>query len=344
MNGKRKQPCEKILDKECFEQRPKWARQAFAYRLLHLLFPPEITRLLPRVLRLPLFPPGIEIPPEQILPDGSVAGPITLPEGEIPAGVIIPPGTVVYPWSLFPPGWTPYMDWPPGIMPPPRWWPYFWIDGTIPPGYAQIWEPGPAHRPVSGGAKITVQASFVGTNDGMLIFQDSSWDEAHDATDANIPVGTLTESGTAVEAARFVFSWDIHRSFFSFDLSGIPAGARVIAATLTLHSYDTEQCNVSVQEGTQGSPLSNADFDAFTGEYFAVNAWELNSNTFEFNDIGIAYIQSVIGATANICMREYDHDYLDVSPADGEAPAAGVCYSGTANPEDRPKLTVTYEI
>lgn len=78
-------PCVKALDRECFRAHPEFARRALAYRLLHLLIPPDIAKLLPKKLSDPLVAPGVEVP----------------------LGAVFPPGTVLVPGCSFPVGWDP---------------------------------------------------------------------------------------------------------------------------------------------------------------------------------------------------------------------------------------------
>lgn len=90
-------PCLKGLTARCFQQQPKWAKQAFAYRLLHTIAPREITKKLPKGLNKALIGPGVSIPP----------------------GLELPPGTTVPPGTEIPPGWTEDQGAPAGSQPPP---------------------------------------------------------------------------------------------------------------------------------------------------------------------------------------------------------------------------------
>jgi hypothetical protein len=57
------------------------------------------------------------------------------------------------------------------------------------------------------------------------------------------------------------------------------------------------------------------------------------------NAAGIAYLQSAIGATAKLCLRDYTRDYLNAEP-DGEFWAQiNMAESGGAT---RPNLVITY--
>jgi len=117
-------PCADGLTKECFRAYPAWARKAFAYKLLHILLPKQLTKNLPFGLNLPFIPPDVLLPP----------------------GVIFPPGTIIPPDVSFPPGWTPGDPTPEGVIIPPDVSPTPPESGPTPPLYVQPWEPGPVHR------------------------------------------------------------------------------------------------------------------------------------------------------------------------------------------------------
>lgn len=71
--------------------------------------------------------------------------------------------------------------------------------------------------------------------------------------------------------------------------------------------------------------------------------WVIGENVFTMNVPGKIYIQGKFGDTAKLCLREYDHDYLDVAPGVGEDFRSGLYWSGAAVAANRPKLTVTYK-
>lgn len=125
MNDTKAWPCLHRVDAECFKAKPEWAKQAFAYKLVHLLFPPELTKRLPTTLRRALVAPGVIIPP----------------------GVELPPGVVAAPGAEFPPGWTPGDPWPPGVFEPPELPPEVQISGPTPPTFVEPFSAGPAHAP-----------------------------------------------------------------------------------------------------------------------------------------------------------------------------------------------------
>jgi len=162
-------PCQKRLDAECFRENPAWAKRALAYRLLHLLTPKQLTRRLPRGLRLALVAPGVDVPAGLALPDGTVVAPGTvLPStwsmgDPVPVGVTITTGTVfpagwtvsdpvpegvtLDPGATFPAGWTPPDPVPVGIMPAAQISPETVASGVAPATYVEPWEPGPINQP-----------------------------------------------------------------------------------------------------------------------------------------------------------------------------------------------------
>jgi len=116
-------PCLEGLTVDCFKHNPQWAKQAFAYRLLHTLTPKKLTKRLPKGLRVALLAPGITLPP----------------------GIELPPGTTVPPGAEIPATWTPADPTPAGTQPPPTTPPGTETTGSTPPTYTEPWAPGPVH-------------------------------------------------------------------------------------------------------------------------------------------------------------------------------------------------------
>lgn len=102
-----KHPCEDGLSKACFAACPAWARQALAYKLLHLLLPKQLTARLPKTLRrtFPRLPPGwpegdpppyyldLEHFPVSEPPESGAAPPLFIPPWE--PGPIHGPGPII---------------------------------------------------------------------------------------------------------------------------------------------------------------------------------------------------------------------------------------------------------
>lgn len=111
---------------------PAWAKQAFAYRLVHMLTPKALTKRLPRGLQPGLIAPGVTIPPGF----------------ELPGGMILSPG------AELPPGWTPGDPLPPGMAESPTVPPGAETTGPTPPTYTAPWSPGPVTTAPPGGAVV----------------------------------------------------------------------------------------------------------------------------------------------------------------------------------------------
>jgi len=144
-----KHPCEDGLTAACFKAYPKWARRALSYKLLHLILPKQISRMLPRMTMPPGFvwrgnwntwlsfiyagydfpweyfpeewrigddlPPGVVIPPEILIPA------LWPPPPPPPPEVIIPPIIIKIPgWPPPPPPPEPPEPPEPPPPPPPR--------------------------------------------------------------------------------------------------------------------------------------------------------------------------------------------------------------------------------
>jgi hypothetical protein len=151
-----KAPCKDGLSSSCFKSFPKWAKQAFAFRLIHTLFAPEITSKLPVILTKPLLYQGPVFPegwtPSDPLPEGVFVDTEPLFPPDWQAGDPKPPGVIIPPETTFPPDWKPADPPPPGVIIPPGttfppdWNPPSPLPDTItsPPGaiLPTGWQPG----------------------------------------------------------------------------------------------------------------------------------------------------------------------------------------------------------
>ncbi|HEA68070.1 MAG TPA: hypothetical protein ENI07_14795 [Desulfobacterales bacterium] len=142
----------------------------------------------------------------------------------------------------------------------------------------------------------------------------------------------------------------IARSFLFFDLSSLSSSFTVDSCTLVVYGNSTGDSTVCIQEGTQADPMTTADFDSFTGSIFDSIVWPppweptYQEITFSLNSTGIAYIQSMLGSTAKICIRNYQYDFLDVEfPDDINAFRAYMAYRENDTELWHPTLNITYE-
>ena len=170
MTNDKVHPCLKHLDADCFRARPAWAKQAFAYRIVHLLTPKALTKRLPKGLRRALLAPGLVIPP----------------------GVEMPPGVVVGPGGEIPAGWTPGDPLPPGAIPPGETPPGTEATGITPPTFVAPGEPGPV-TPPAGHIYVPPGLWF---DEPFTNLTANSWsDDSYQTGSASTPDGALKLHG-----------------------------------------------------------------------------------------------------------------------------------------------------
>jgi len=389
----RERPCDRGLTPGCFEEHPEWAKQAFAYRLLHTLFPPEITRRLPKIWRDPLIGPGANVPDEVDLPPGTVVPPdydwdpvwtpwwlslpwwLIWPEEDIPPDADPdyppPPDVVIPPGTVFPPGWRIKDPLPPGVKLPPN------PSGPgpttpirpVPPGVSRypsiseatqktgvlahsipaIWVPGPVHPVYSYSKEALFFSATAHTNDGRVGHVASSWEGARIAPSGTWVNRTEQYSDIGMYVYRWNSNFNIHRSFFWFYLGAIPGGSKVLSVTVTMGGQGFATNRVCIQIGSQGWTLFPLDYDSFKGVCFDHILWKRSDvgepvlNEFTFNVTGRIYVETRLGKWIRFCVREYDHDYLDVTPDIGVRYQNGVFYSEYAETALKPTINIFYE-
>ena len=185
----------------------------------------------------------------------------------------------------------------------------------------------------------------IGTSkDGNIYHNDALWANVYGAATGTGADDTQTGSYYATEAKKFAGgNYMAQRSFFYFDLSGVSGILIATAVSLSLFKSLNGDSSVSVQQGTQASTLTTADYDAFTGTKFGHTSWAGSGYIdIDFDAAGIAYVQTLIGSgTAKLCAREYEHDYSNSAPGDGIDYSNGLIYSeGSA--DEVPLLKITY--
>lgn len=157
--------------------------------------------------------------------------------------------------------------------------------------------------------EVTITLGNDPTYDGSEEFPYESWGTVHDAAS-----GHAGKMGGASCSAWIFYNgswWTIARGFCTFDLSAL--SGTVIAAQIE-NSLSLTQV-LSVQQGTQSDPVVDADYDQFTGNYFGKNTvGDATAQIIPFDEAGVAYLNSVLGSTAKLCLRDYTYDYLSVAP------------------------------
>ncbi len=144
------------------------------------------------------------------------------------------------------------------------------------------------------------------TYDGALDFPYESWGHVHDAASGN--TGTTSYAWVFYNGSFY----KIGRAFITFDLSALSG---TITAAQIENSFDLTRV-LCVQLGTQSDPVVDGDYDAFTGNYFGKNVVGGSGDyIIPFDEAGVAYLNSVMGGTVKLCVRNYTYDYLNVDPA-----------------------------
>lgn len=187
------------------------------------------------------------------------------------------------------------------------------------------------------------------SEDGWVRNRNADFSTARDALTGDAYGDTDDYYEDAISVFNAGGYYNFYRSFLYFDLSSAPAGVTSVELHLKALLIDWQEYqSVYVQEGTQAASLSTADYDAFTGNPlgdFNVDNDVVNPTivNMPMNGTGLAYIQGVIGGMAKLCLREYDHDFIDDDSWLGTGGDYGLYFSEAASEGDRPFLRLRYD-
>ena len=173
--------CQKVIGEACFKAYPEFARRAIAYRLLHLLIPPNIAKILPKQLSDPLIAPGVTIPLD----------------------AKFPPGTCIIPGCSFPAGWDPDEDPPECAKSAPLPTLAMQASGGNPPTYLT---PGP-------GGPLPVQPQTPVPPEVCIDDPAMAWDygESAETIDREVSVAV------AITGLNAPFTWEVSGTGFSLE-------------------------------------------------------------------------------------------------------------------------------
>lgn len=197
--------------------------------------------------------------------------------------------------------------------------------------------------------EVTVYSS---TADGFVSCWDALWADVRSGVGGSKYAGSTNNASASATRAEVYGSSSpykayITRSFFYFDLSGLPGSAEVQSVELQLYKSTLGDSSVCAQQGTQADALSVDDYNAFAGSEYGHISWTGSEEykSISFNTEGKNYIAGRMGIGAvKICCREYDHDYLDVAPGQGQNFRNGCYYADNSGTDKDPKLVITYSI
>ena len=134
------------------------------------------------------------------------------------------------------------------------------------------------------------------------------WNTARGA--ATGTVRTAEADGHA-SAYLYLGNYYVDRTFMRFDLSALPAGVVVTGISLFLDYTDERESTVAVMKSTAADTPAAADFNNFSGTYYAVVQLGVTGYTeFALNAQAIADVTS----NFKLCLREYAHDYGNSTP------------------------------
>ena len=174
------------------------------------------------------------------------------------------------------------------------------------------------------------------------------WYECRDATTGTDKSSIASAAGEIFKASKIYnsktgeYEWSIIRSFYGFITENISDNAVITNVSLKIMPFgfyfDDTAC---IQEGTQGDDLTVDDFNAFTGTVLDSKEWTLGGYI-------VFYIEdySVIDKTGKsyFCLREYEHDYQNVTPGFNAKYHGGGYYSEQTGTDQDPGLWVEYTI
>ena len=196
------------------------------------------------------------------------------------------------------------------------------------------------------------------TNDGYVnAVSTSNWAAVRDATtgtsDSNDTRSTFSVRSRKIASGRGT-QWQVWRTFFEFDTSGISATPS--SASLKIYGSGSGAADLFVVKSTQSATLANTDFDAITGwvagadnssnvtKYSAeVTSWSTSGyNTIALNSAALSDIVSL--STFKVCLIEADYDLPNNEPSTGTDIYTGVWFSDYSGTSQDPYLDYTVAV
>jgi hypothetical protein len=187
---------------------------------------------------------------------------------------------------------------------------------------------------------------------GYMWASAGSWSGARDAVVAT-GFNPGDTSGNRVGCHENKGTFTVYRSFIAFDMAEIvEATGDITSAQLRLRSGSpgpTNSPKFDVFQGTWDYALTASGINDFTGSSLVAAPQVCPASgsymTFTFNQDGLDYLNANQGKLVYFCIREYDHDVLNVplTPADNYA---GYFWSASTSKKQAdydPRLYVIHE-
>lgn len=186
---------------------------------------------------------------------------------------------------------------------------------------------------------IDADTVYSSSADGEVIASNSVFATAHDAT-----TGTKADTGAGInQGCHLFYSYTVCRAFFYYSVSGLSGTVSAVSEKLWCNT-DTASRDTCTMQGTQANTLEAADFNNFSGSYFAQTAYVYNQYiSLDYNAAGISAVDALIGSgTMKTCVRNYTYDYGNSAPKFALAIQEIAASEDTSGTKD-PYLYVTME-
>jgi hypothetical protein len=205
---------------------------------------------------------------------------------------------------------------------------------------------------------------YAHTNDGYVArFNQSSWSNARANTAGTSVSSSSTSNSLSISASRQAargggFTFNIYRSFFFFDTSGISGD--VSEATLKIRGAGHATGDViAVKSNSDIETLGTADFGSIVGwntttdgsgggdnesnvtKYSAeISTWTSSGyNDIALNSTALADMRD--DDTLYICLLNYDYDLLDIAPTGYSTHRNGLYYTNYTGTSRDPYIDYT---
>lgn len=183
---------------------------------------------------------------------------------------------------------------------------------------------------------------------------NTSWDSVHDNNGGSHSFAVPTAADTIIYGPGVQYSsgtgvFNIYRTFFAFDVSGITSAPASVNFVFKANTYSNgDIIVVKATKPDTSTNIANADFNELTGWQSGFNNSHLTAYSAKVSGAGsgtavhtIALNSSALSDmgslnTLAICLMNYDHDYLDSAPGAslGETQRFGMYFAdstGTSN-------------
>lgn len=198
--------------------------------------------------------------------------------------------------------------------------------------------------------KPPLEMLFIGSESNRTIEGNHAiWDTCHDAASGNLGAWHDDPWYRIIAGAQLTATYWIQRAFLFFDTSGLPSGAKIVGARLSLYTIGADCTSaidyphLCITQGVQDDPVVSANYGdqlPYTSIGGQVDLRDLVADQYNeivFNDSGLAWINKT--GTTKLCIRQ-QMDIIDHAPPLGSNQSWW--YSAQKGTGYKAKLTVLY--